>query len=47
VVGGLTSSTLLSLFVVPAMFTLLVRRETAASAEAIGGPRLDIPVHER
>jgi multidrug efflux pump subunit AcrB len=47
VVGGLTSSTLLSLFVVPAMFTLLVGRQTGGIGEVPAGGRLDIPRHER
>ncbi len=33
VVGGLTSSTLLSLFLVPAMFTLLAKRAAPAPDE--------------
>jgi multidrug efflux pump subunit AcrB len=34
VVGGLTSSTLLSLFLVPAMFTLLAKRASSPEYEA-------------
>jgi multidrug efflux pump subunit AcrB len=37
VVGGLTSSTVLSLFLVPVMFLVLARRPDQASAEA-GAP---------
>ncbi len=47
VVGGLTSSTLLSLFLVPAMFTLLVGRRTSETTEVPMGGRLDIPLPER
>ncbi len=42
VVGGLTSSTLLSLFLVPAMFTLIAKR--SAPVEAAAGAPLPNPV---
>jgi len=42
VVGGLTSSTALSLFLVPVMFMLLAKRSTEASAPA-GAPSPELP----
>ena len=38
VVGGLTSSTMLSLFLVPVMFLLLARRDTSPSTKAAAAP---------
>jgi multidrug efflux pump subunit AcrB len=43
VVGGLTSSTVLSLFLVPVMFLYFARRTPAESAEA--APHAPVAVH--
>jgi multidrug efflux pump subunit AcrB len=42
VVGGLTSSTVLSLFLVPAMFTLLARRRSQRTGPDDSGPEVDV-----
>jgi len=42
VVGGLTSSTLLSLFLVPVMFLLFAKKTTEEAEPAHGAPSLEV-----
>jgi multidrug efflux pump subunit AcrB len=45
VVGGLTSSTILSLFLVPVMFMIFARREAPAEEDATAAPGRPLPQH--